>query len=139
MIIEIENYILQQLKSALPSYSVLHEYPNTSNITFPIIVLNEIRNTIDDYTRDSSHIDNYSNITYDINIFSNKESGRKEQCRSIAQSVDNIMVSLGFSRQMGQEIPNYDTTIFRYYLRYEGKVDRGETDNGVTTYTIYKQ
>ena len=71
-------------------------------------------------------------MTYEINIYSNKASGKKSECKSIASLIDNEFATLGLSRTMLQPIPNVDdATIYRITGRYRGVVS--------TDYKIFRR
>ena len=62
---------------------------------------------------------------YEVNIYSNKTSGKKSECREIASLLDNEFATLGFSRTMLQPIPNMDdATIYRMTGRYTAVISK---------------
>ena len=70
-------------------------------------------------TQTSDSVENHAELMYEVNIYSNKTSGKKSECKDIASLIDNEMAALGFSRTMLQPIPNMDdATIYRMTGRY---------------------
>jgi hypothetical protein len=60
-----------------------------------------------------------------LNVYSNKKSGKKSECKAIASLIDDEMAALGFSRSMLQPIPNMDdATIYRMTGRYRAVVSK---------------
>ena len=75
--------------------------------------------------------ENYAVLNYQFDIYSNKTNGRKQECRKIANVIDEMMRKCNFRRT--SMIHNYnpsegtvytndvhDENIYRLILRYEG-------------------
>jgi hypothetical protein len=128
---EIFNTIAKAVRNAYPGAYVVGEYVKFPS-RFPSISIVEIDNTAYEKTQSSDSVENHASITYEVNIYSNKVSGKKSECRELASLIDNEFATLGFSRTMLQPIPNGDdATIYRMVGRYKGVVS---TDN-----TIYRR
>ena len=133
--INIENEIFDVVSNA-----ILNEYPDAlvvseyvkSPLRFPSVSIVEIDNTAYDRTQSSGNLENHADVTYEVNIYSNKTSGKKSECKAIASLIDNEFATLGFSRTMLQPIPNVDdATIYRMTGRYRGVVS--------TDYKIFRR
>ena len=62
-------------------------------------------------------------VMYSVEVYSNKQNGKKTEAKEIMQTVDSVMTPLGFTRTMMQQIPNLsDATIFRLTARYSAAV-----------------
>ena len=62
-------------------------------------------------------------VMYEIEVYSNKQNGKKAEAKRIMAIADGVMTSLGFTRTMLQQIPNMsDATIFRLTARYTAAV-----------------
>lgn len=121
---EIFNIIAKAVRTAYPGAYVVGEYINAP-AQFPCVSIEEINNTAYDRTQSSGCLENHADITYEVNIYSNKTSGKKSECREIASLIDNEFATLGFSRTMLQPIPNVDdATICRIVGRYMGVVSK---------------
>lgn len=95
---------------------------------FPCVSLVEMDNTTYSKTQSSDSVENHASVMYEVNIYSNKVSGKKSECKSIASIIDNELATLGFSRTMLQPIPNMDdATIYRMTGRYSAVVSKDET------------
>ena len=126
--INIENEIFDVVYNAIsneyPDAFVVSEYVK-SPPRFPSVSIVEIDNTAYDRTQSSGSLENHADVTYEVNIYSNKTSGKKSECKAIASLIDNEFATLGFSRTMLQPIPNVDdATIYRMTGRYRGVVSK---------------
>ena len=126
--IDVENEIFSKISVAViaahPSAFVSGEYVRTPS-RFPFVSLIEMSNTAYDRTQSSGGLENHASVMYEVNIYSNKTSGKKSECRAIATLIDNEMAALGFSRTMLQPIPNMDdATIYRMTGRYTAVVSK---------------
>ena len=121
---EIFNIIAKAVRTAYPGAYVVGEYVKSPS-RFPCVSIIEIDNSAYDRTQTSSSLENHADITYEVNIYSNKTSGKKSECKAIASLIDNEFATLGFSRSMLQPIPNVDdATIYRMLGRYRGVVSK---------------
>lgn len=121
---EIFNIVAKAIRSAFNGAYVVGEYVKTPS-KFPCVSIVEIDNTAYDRTQTSGSLENHADVTYEINIYSNKTSGKKSECRAIASLIDDEYAALGFSRTMLQPILNADdATIYRIVGRYRGVVSK---------------
>ena len=118
------DLIAKVVRSEYPDAYVVGEYVKSSP-RFPCVSIIEIDNTAYDRTQTSGSLENHVDLTYEVNIYSNKTSGKKSECKAIASLIDNEFAALGFSRTMLQPIPNMDdATIYRMTGRYRGVVSK---------------
>ena len=121
---EIFNIIAKAVRNAYPKAYVIGEYVKAPS-KFPCISIVEIDNTVYDRTQTSGSLENHADVTYEVNIYSNKRSGKKSECKAVASLIDNEFATLGFSRTMLQPISNMDdATIYRMLGRYRGVVSK---------------
>ena len=124
---EVFGVISNAVRSAYPGSYVSGEYVKTPP-TFPAVLLVEMDNVVYDKTRTSDNVENHATVTYDVEVFSNKKSGKKSECKAIASLIDNEFAALGFSRVMLQPIPNLDdATIYRIKGRYRAVASKDNT------------
>ena len=63
-------------------------------------------------------------LMYEINIYSNKTTGKKAQCRNIMKVVDDLMYRRNFIRTAMSPVPNLENaTIYRIVARYQAETD----------------
>ena len=117
---EMFDIMAKAIRTKYPSAYVVGEYVKSPS-RFPCISIVEMSNTAYDKTQSSGSLENHADLTYEVNIYSNKTSGKKSECKDIASLLDNEFATLGFSRTMLQPIPNGDdATIYRTVGRYRG-------------------
>lgn len=129
--IDIENEVFTLVATALrAAYSkifVTGEYVKAPS-SFPCVSLVQASNTTHRATQTSTEMENHADIMFEVNIYSNKETGKKTECKAIAAIVDDKMKSLGFDRAMLQPISNLnDTSIYRMTGRYRAVVSKDNT------------
>ena len=121
---EIFNVIATAVRTSYPDAYVVGEYVKSPS-RFPCVSIVEIDNVAYEKTQTSSCLENHADIPYEVNIYSNKTSGKKSECKAIASLIDDEFATLGFSRTMLQPIPNVDdATIYRMLGRYRGVVSK---------------
>ena len=121
---EIFSVVAEAVKKVYPSVFISGEYVRTPS-KFPFVSLIEMSNTAYDRTQTSGCLENHASLMYEVNVYSNKKSGKKSECKAIATLIDNELATLGFSRTMLQPIPNMDdATIYRMTGRYTAVVSK---------------
>jgi len=136
-LIDVENDVFstvaETLRTAFPGISVYGEYIE-SPANFPAVTIVEADNRVLTRMR-TVKIENAASVMYEMNVYSNKASSRKEQAKAIATAADEVFESLGFTRTFREQIPNLkDATIYRIVCRYEAVVAPGYDGN----YLIYQ-
>ena len=121
---EIFDAVAKVVREAYPSVFISGEYIKAPS-KFPFVSLIEMSNTAYDKTQSSGDFENHASLMYEVNVYSNKTSGKKSECKSIAALIDNELATLGFSRTMLQPIPNMDdATIYRMTGRYTAVISK---------------
>lgn len=124
--IDIESEVFTIMARAVKAkYSDVHIVGENveSPPRFPCVVIRETDNTVYDKTS-TNNLENHARVTYEVDICSNKISGKKSECKAIASLLDNEFARLGFTRTMLQPIPNGDATVYRMKGRYMGVVSK---------------
>ena len=74
---------------------------------------------------DSGAIENYADVMYQVDVYSNLNTGKKAQAKSIINAIDEQFARYGFTRTFLNPVPNMnDATIYRMTARYRGVVDK---------------
>ena len=121
---EIFSKIAESVRAAYPTVFISGEYVRTPP-KFPFVSLVEMSNTAYDRTQSSGGLENHATLMYEVNVYSNKTSGKKSECKAIAALIDDELATLGFSRTMLQPIPNMDdATIYRMTGRYTAVISK---------------
>ena len=125
--IDIENDVFnnaaQVLRAAHSGIYVVGEYVETP-ARFPAVTIVEADNRVVQRMR-TLNIENAVLSMFEVNIYSNKASGKKSEAKAIANTVDEFFSSIGYTRTMRNQVPNLnDATIYRIVCRYEANVDK---------------
>ena len=129
--IDIENQVFdrvaKRVREQFPNIFMVGEYVN-SPASFPAASLVEMDNSIREDTIDSGSNENHVNVMYEANVYSNKTTGKKSECKAIMALIDNEMTAMGFVRSTLTPVPNeYDSTIYRMVARYKAAVSSNHT------------
>lgn len=116
------NAVAMKVREVYPDVFMAGEYVK-SPPSFPAVSLVEMDNSTRIETIDSGSNENHVNVMYEVNVYSNKTSGKKTECREILALIDEEMLAMGFSRSTLTPVPNeYDSTIYRMVARYRAVV-----------------
>lgn len=115
------NRVAERLRSEYPEISVYGEYVETPS-SFPAVSLVEEDNSVVSSLMTTTNMENFVDVVYSVNIYSNKASGKKIEAKNIGDTVDEEMMKMGFTRTMRSQIPNIDRTIYRLTIRYVGRI-----------------
>ena len=90
---------------------------------FPTVTIDEIENVMLDRLEDSSNEEKFAGVTYKVQVFSNKTSGKKAEAREIFAAVDAQMRHMGFRRKTYTTTPEiYESTIYQISATYEAVI-----------------
>lgn len=121
---DIFNIVSIAVRKVYPDIFISGEYVK-SPPKFPCVSLVEMDNSAYTRTQTSSSVENHAELMYEVNVYSNKTKGKKNECKAIAALIDDELAALGFSRTMLQPIPNMDdATIYRMVGRYRAVVSK---------------
>ena len=135
--IDLENTIFDrvatQLRTNHPGIKVYGECV-AEPASFPCVNMWESSNSVWAEGESNTSLDDYVNVTYTIQVFTNTPT-KKADGKALANEIDDIMLGLRFRRTLLQQVPNIDRTIYRIELRYSGLIKR--TDFGDADTTIF--
>jgi hypothetical protein len=121
---DVFNIVAKAVRNVYPNIYISGEYVK-SPPTFPAVSLVEMDNSAYTRTQTSDNVENHADLMYEMNVYSNKTSGKKSECKAIVTLIDDELAALGFSRTMLQPIPNMDdATIYRMTGRYRAVADK---------------
>ena len=116
------NVVSMRVRASFPDIYMTGEYVKSPS-SFPAASLVEMDNSTRTDTVDSGSNENHTNVMYEANVYSNKTSGKKSECKAIIALIDEEMLALGFSRVSLTPVPNeYDSSIYRMVGRYRATV-----------------
>ena len=124
--IDIENAVFNtvttKVREQFPNIYMVGEYVK-SPPSFPAVSLMEMDNATRADTIDSGSDENHANVMYEVNVYSNKATGKKSECKDIIALIDEEMLVLGFTRSTLTPVPNMnDSTIYRMVGRYRATI-----------------
>lgn len=103
--------------------------------SFPAVYVEQIDNYTPPQYRVSSHEETYAAMTYDVQVYSNKASGKKAEAKSILTVIDNALRGAGLRRMTSNyvdltdnrnsSVSNRNQSIIRLLGRYECLADAG--------------
>lgn len=123
---ELFTKIATVLRAAYVGIYVAPEYvPKPPKL--PAVYIVEIDNSVLRSGADSQNIENFAEIVYEVNIFSDLHAGKKAQAKAIAALIDDEFAKMGFTRMMLNPVPNLnDATIYRVVGRYRAVVSKDQ-------------
>ncbi len=128
---EIFDTVAKAVRTAHSGTTVTGEYTRSPS-KFPTVTLDEVANVMVESLIDSSDEEKYSGLTYRLQVFSNKQTGKKAEARAIFATADAVLRMLGFRRITYTTTPEiYESTIYSITATYEAVAD--------TNKTIYKR
>lgn len=126
--IDIENEI-----SALVRGAVLERYPGAdvsgqyvrAPARFPHVSVLEADNAMYEPTQDSGGNENHARVMYEVNVYSNKSGGGKQEAKQIFQAVDEALSGAGLTRTFYAPAPNLENaSIHRITARYQAVISK---------------
>ena len=131
--IDIESQIYSPIRTALVNaYDGIFvtSEPTATSAKFPAVSIVQQDNYMSINKLDNSGAERFATIMFQVDVYSNKASGRKSQCKEIMNVVDNMLFALNFTRLSLTPIPMANDGYYRLSARY-----RAETD-GTNLYRI---
>lgn len=121
---EVFNIVSKKVREKYPTIFMTGEYVKSPS-SFPCVSLIEVDNQIYRNTRSTDCVENHAQVLYEVNVYSNKKSGKKTECKEIISFIDEQLQALGFTRTLMNPVPNEeDATIYRMVGRYRAIVSK---------------
>lgn len=125
--IDIENQIYTPIAKALrgkfSGLTVSGEYVNAPS-GFPYVSIVEQDNFTTQAHLDSGNTEAFATLMYEVNVYSNKSTAKKAECREIISFIDTFMYQKNFRRISLAPVPNLENaTIYRLVARYRAETD----------------
>ena len=91
---------------------------------FPFVSMVEADNATSQNRTDTSDVERFATVMYEINVYSDKADGKKSECKAIMAFIDEIMYRMNFTRIALAPVPNLSkSTIYRMIARYRAETD----------------
>ena len=125
---ELFTTIASALRSSFSGVFVAGEYVRQPS-QFPAVSIVEMDNSVYLSGRDSLEIEHFADVMYQVDVYSNKNKGKKAECKAIMAFIDEWFAQFGFARTFYSPVQNMnDPSIYRVTARYQAVVG---TDNTV--------
>lgn len=128
--IDIENDVITLVTDELYSHSISASVESVLNLnpsTFPTVCVEEIENASYGLSADNATNENHASVGYEINVFTNDVSGKKQNAKSILEVIDNMLIARGFSRISKTQLSLNNGTMMRIVARYRAYVSKNNT------------
>lgn len=124
--IDVESKVFQACADAFratyPNGYITPEYvPQPPK--FPAASVVEMDNNVDERATDNGNIENAVNVMYQVDVYSNKNTGKKAQAKEIIALIDGVLAQYRFVRTYCNPVQNFaDATIYRMTARYRRRI-----------------
>lgn len=124
---EIFTKVSSIVREQFPKVFMTGEYVSAPS-SFPCVSLVEIDNATFRNSQTQANEENHVAVTYEVNVYSNKKSGKKTECKAIISLIDDILAEMNFTRMLLEPIPNaQDNSIYRMLGRYRAVIGSDHT------------
>ena len=127
---DIENLIIDKVDKALETggyKDILGSSYQDVPASFPWVFFEQADSYESVDKHSSSRDNNYDIVVFEADIYSNKDSGAKAECKAIMQIIDNELALMGFARMTAQSMrPASEGYKARLFARYRAEVDRNK-------------
>lgn len=109
-------------RAAYPNGFIAGEYV-AQPPKFPAVSVVEMDNNVDERALDNGNIENAVNVMYQVDVYSNRNTGKKAQAKAIIALIDNVLAQYRFVRTFCNPVQNFnDATIYRMTARYRRRI-----------------
>ena len=124
--IECEAKIYTPLRNALvaayPNIFVTSE-PTATQAKFPAVSIVQQDNYMSINKLDNSGAERFATVMFQVDVYSNKASGKKSQCKEIMNVIDTMLYGMNFTRIALTPIPMENEGYYRLTARYRAETD----------------
>ena len=124
--IDIENKIYSPIRTALVNaYEGIFvtSEPTATSAKFPAVSIVQQDNYMSINRLDNSGTEQFATVMFQVDVYSNKASGRKAQCKEIMGVIDTMLYQLNFTRLSLTPIPMANEGYYRLSARYRAETD----------------
>lgn len=128
--IDIENEVITLVTDCLFANNISASVESVLNLnpsSFPTVCIEEIENSSYGMSADSNSNENHAAVGFEINVFTNDVSGKKQNAKSILNVIDSMLIARGFSRISKTQLSLDEGTKYRLVARYRAYVSQNQT------------
>lgn len=120
---QVYDPIAKAIRTAYPETSVSGEYVRAPS-SFPHVSIVEEDNYTSTDKLDTADQEKYSTVMYEVNIYSNRNPGKKAECKTLLSFISALFYNRNFTRLSASPVPNLENaTIYRITARYRAETD----------------
>lgn len=124
--IDIENQIYSPIRTALVNaYEGIFvtSEPTATSAKFPAVSIVQEDNYMSVNKLDNGGEERFATVMFQVDVYSNKASGRKSQCKEIMNFIDTMLYKLNFTRLSLTPFPMANEGYYRMTARYRAETD----------------
>lgn len=122
---EVYTRVRERVLEAFPDVHMDSSYQPTPS-GFPHVTLYQSDAYTPNDLLDSATYAKYEAVMFEVQVYSNLTSGKKQECKKIMSIIDTAMQEMNMRRTILTPVPNLnDASIYRLTARFEGMVDAG--------------
>ena len=124
--IDIESKIYSPIRTALVNaYEGIFvtSEPTATTAKFPAVSIVQQDNYMSINKLDNSGTERFATVMFQVDVYSNKASGRKSQCKEIMGVIDTMLYQLNFTRLSLTPVPMANEGYYRLTARYRAETD----------------
>ena len=124
--IDIEAKIYSPIRTALVNaYDGIFvtSEPTATTAKFPAVSIVQQDNYMSINKLDNSGTEQFATVMFQVDVYSNKASGRKSQCKEIMGVVDTMLYGMNFTRLSLTPVPMANDGYYRLTARYRAETD----------------
>lgn len=124
--IDIEAKIYSPIRTALMNaYDGIYvtSEPTATTAKFPAVSIVQEDNYMSVNKLDNSGAERFATVMFQVDVYSNKASGRKSQCKEIMGVIDTMLYQMNFTRLSLNPIPMGNDGYYRLTARYRAETD----------------
>ena len=115
---EVYTRIVDVLRTEFPGINTASEYVRSPS-AFPHVSITQSDSYPTPGKQDGGLLENMVTAMFEANVYSNRSSGRKSECKRIMNTIDTLLYAMNFRRLAMTPVPNMeDATIYRLTSRY---------------------
>lgn len=124
--IDIEAKIYSPIRTALVNaYDGIFvtSEPTATTAKFPAVSIVQQDNYMSINKLDNSGTEQFATVMFQVDVYSNKASGRKSQCKEIMGVIDTMLYGMNFTRLSLTPVPMANDGYYRLTARYRAETD----------------
>lgn len=132
------NTVFNGMRAVYPELEITRGFIEET-AKFPCVVIRETGNVPVQRTNTDECAENYTQVTYQVEVYSDKAGTGMSECRELLALADEVMQGMKFRRTHMNEPLNIQRTIFRQYARYTAIAGKGLAEGENVVFQMYRR